>query len=396
MRDSQQLPESVTLPMPFSVFIHPNPDSSRGAAITGHGAITLGFGPAREDGEIDVRIEDIQLSLNPCSIPFDLDGDGQLECIELPYLRIGPEFFDLEASHGRFNPDTGAFSLTTVVQFDDAILGEAARAPGQKLRIDVVEHGYLHLETGRFDTKANPVSIEDGPLKGLTIFNCEGEVTQSRCFASLDFGARVISPHMPTKTSVLGAENKIVKARDSAVRLVWEGKPAQQVEVRPGVGKRYHTDYQDFPDVTKGLRTIDATDTFAARTVDLGECVPAEKTVDIIVVGRGEVLNQSVPFDDFYKSWYVVLPPDVYDPALMIGEIMIDGTRPGSVTHQRWHLYHIGIGTSGSSGTTFSSFNDWRPTGAAQTLPGTYRFTPAGTFPTSDYQKTLFFQLKVL
>lgn len=391
------LPGRVELPMPFHALVYPHGGSARGAVLTGMGRVVLGFDPAGAEApdEAAVRLEDIEMTLNPARLAFDIDGDGHLECLYIPAARFGPEIINLEATRGRCNPETRAFSLNVVVELDGRALGGVI---GDEVWFEIEEHGTLDLLSGRFDTRAPPFEIGRGPLKGMTFINCTGDIVPVPCQATPAFGAVVGGAGFSASGTAGQASPKILIAPKSPVRLLWQAGSARQVKVKPDIGTRMATDGQLIPDAGLHLRALDGSAIYTADTIG-SECIGAQKIVEIKVCVTGDELDQTAPYSDAMNIWRAVLPAHTYDPNILIGEVMIDTHQKGAVTFLRWRLDHIAATGGGlPTGTVIAGPNHWTRLAASQMLPAEYRFTPqleGAAYPQSDRNRTIYFRLRV-
>lgn len=389
-----KIPEKLTLPMPFNAFVYPNAGTARGTRISGNGVVTLRFEPMGENEPLAVRFEDLDVTLHPCRIPFDLDGDGVLECLDIPAARFGAEMFDLAASHGRFDPETRALDLTVVVVLSARALGGIT---GEEVRFEIVEHGTLDLDSVRFDTRAAPFAITSGPLKGMTFVNCTGTVGNVPCYAALAFGVVVANGSFPAGATAGQAPGKVWIAPNTPVRLLWEATGASQVEIRPEIGRKPLVGSQMLPDVLAQLRPVTRDAVYHAATIG-GECIEAEQLVEIAVCVDGQELAQTAPYNDPLGIWNAQLPAHTYDPNILIKEVMIDTHHGDAVQFLHWRLDHIPPGTGLPTGTVIAAPNQWTSVAAAHVLPGEYRFTPqleGAAYPEKDRNRKIYFRLKV-
>lgn len=95
--------------------VYPSPEGGRGVSVRGRMQLTLIFEPTLNPDIARVRIEDIWMKFPPVRIPFDIDRDGQLECIDFNALHLGAEVFDLEQSGGEYNLRDGRLTLSICI-----------------------------------------------------------------------------------------------------------------------------------------------------------------------------------------------------------------------------------------------------------------------------------------
>lgn len=389
--------------MPFSALVYPSSEGGRGASVTGLGHLALLLEPRADSQHLAVRIEDIALKLDPARIPFDIDRDGRLECLELEGIALGPEDFDLEKSGGRYDPKSGALAVSFVFTLHPRTLKLLGADPGlSPLRFEVREQGWLDVERGIFATHSAQLVVPDGPLAGLTVLGGQGEGTiNGGCSASVALGVAVLSAGPAAIDIPAGqAPTEVWICPRASVVLLWDSSNCDNVDIQPDLGVRPTSGHQVIPDPASTnadlRRAIDRNTVYTADTVG-GGCYPAHDQVKINVVEDGDEVPQSASYNREFNYWVAYLPDHTYDHSSKVDQVIVDTTKADSVTHPSWRLDHLRAGEA-PVGTTIPAVNAWANTPAAFSLPGEYRFTPQPpgvAVPSGDQQKTLYFRLKL-
>ncbi len=152
--------------------VYPSPEGGRGVTVKGTMQLTLVFEPTEQHDIVRVRIEDIQMKFPPIRIPFDIDNDGQLECLDFNDLVLGAKAFDLEMSGGEYNLQDGRIAFSIIILVPPQALAQEGKEFGTTpIRFELKERGLLDLETGYFKTYSGIWSVPDGRFAGLTISN---------------------------------------------------------------------------------------------------------------------------------------------------------------------------------------------------------------------------------
>lgn len=166
-----QLPFSRKFPLHAEAAIYPPQGARvhRATILEGNGYWVLSFEPTKETNIATVKLEDIVLKFLPFSYIFDIDSDGQMEYIEVGKFVVGLKDFDLDATKGTFNMETGEFSMILGISLSPKtvpLLKELGIGP---LRFSVTEWGMIDLETDMFKTHAGVFTVPEGPFAGMTV-----------------------------------------------------------------------------------------------------------------------------------------------------------------------------------------------------------------------------------
>lgn len=385
MIEKTKLPLTLKLPMPFKAHVYPSPNGGRGATVKGKGRITLVFEATDDPNIAKVRIEDIWLKLQPSRIAFDIDHDGELECIEIPAWKLGTQHFDLESSCGQYNLKSKHISLNLIFSLDKKelhpLVAGVAGLDAKPVRFEIVERGWLDLETGTASTHSRPFTIPEGPFAGLTIM---GGQFDEQCDANVTLGV-VVAPAGEAVPDIPPgqAPEEIWICPNTPIVLLWNSSNADNVEISPDLGVRDPSGYQRIPGTTPDGDTLSAIDRnleYIATT--RGSCNSASDRVSVHVVIGTEEIPQIAEYNDFYGYWNCNLPSHTYDESILVDEIIIDTVNPSdgtvrtdSISHTRWRMDHV-YSTLAPTGTTIPSLDTWHNTAASFPIPGSYRFTP--------------------
>lgn len=161
---SAGLPTQRDFPAQTRLTLYPPGPLAQPVVIRGEGAWTLRFEPTGDPRVASVRLVDARIRLDPFTVDYDTDGDGRLETVRVTAIELGRNDFDLEASRGTLNRETGEFSMTVAhVLTRDAvpILGQLGIP---SLRFRYTERGYMDLARGTFTTYA-PIFALPAPLE---------------------------------------------------------------------------------------------------------------------------------------------------------------------------------------------------------------------------------------
>ncbi|GIK43818.1 MAG: hypothetical protein BroJett011_76510 [Chloroflexota bacterium] len=422
MSSQIKLPLTRRFPMPFSGIVYPSPQASRGVTVRGQGHFTLTFEPTKDANIAQVRFEDFFAKLDPCRIPFDIDGDGMLECLELDRLQFGKEAVDLDKSGGEYNLENKHIRLELVFTIGQETLGGLGTKPGLRsilpVPFELVEQGWLDLETGHYITHSSIYTIPSGPFAGLTLM---GDWPPPQAYLVDPCPSLLLGVSIAEFTSRCSyivpppsmASKQIWICPSTPIVLTWEAENVEYVEISPSLGRRLSHGHQLIPELNPeecegevllspelGL-AIERSTTYMADTV-AGECGPEREQhdqVEVIVVNEEKESSQTAEFRraGYSGIWFAELYPNTYDENLKVNGVIIDSGQPHSVTHPSWRLDHIFPGEDPAH-VDIESLNTWASAEFLFSLPGEYRFTPmpVGTsLPSGEEELTLYFRLKI-
>lgn len=394
MSRRRNLPLTLHLPMSIRALVYPAPEGGRGVTVRGSGEWTLIFEPTRDDNRARVRIGHICIRLPGTRIPFDIDHDGVLECLEIDGLTLTSEDFDLTKSGGEYDLQTGYLTLKIFAAMRPNFLSPSIEP--QTIPFEIRERGWLDLSTGQYKTDAGTWTLRDGPLAGLTIVGDQsGTVGNGECYATMTLGVGIQTPALYGMSAKDASKSVWICPRTPIV-LLWEATKCGNVEINPLIGTRNIKDSQTIPSVSPALKAIEQPIRFTADTRG-GDCVSAHDEASIYVVAEGDEIAQTAVYQPEYKFWTAQLPEHTYDKNIRVTDVIIDSGQPDSITHPRWRLDHIFSGTP--TGTEIPALNNWTKNSSAHALPGEYRFTPrvaAGTtLPAGEQARILYFRLRV-
>ncbi|MBI4672125.1 MAG: hypothetical protein HY741_10725 [Chloroflexi bacterium] len=394
MADQKDLPLTLELPMNLRALVYPTPEGGRGVIARGSGFWTLRFEATRDKNIARVRIKDISVALDPLFIPFDIDRDGMLECIEVDDLRLTARDFDLRRSGGEYDFRTGYITLNIRLVVRPDFLPQYKEFAAQPIPFQFQERGWLDLTSGRFKTDAGTWTIPDGPLAGLSIVG-DQFTTEIPCSATLSLGVGLKTSSFYGK-SAKQAPKKVWKCAKTPIILLWQATNCTQVDIQPLLGVKNLTGYQELPDISNPTLKDPVMKSTAFTGETQGECDSVTDEVNVYVVGEGEEISQTATYEPEYKFWTAQLPDHTYDQNIKVSQIIIDSGKSDSITHPRWRVDHVFSGAA--TGTEIPALNNWTNLSKVHALPGEYRFTPrlasGSKLPSGEEKRIIYFRLK--
>jgi hypothetical protein len=393
--DREKLPLTRRFPMSLEAFVYPSPESGMGTTVHGWGYFTLSFEETKDPKIALVSLEDIYLKLPPTRLPFDIDRDGLLECIDLQGFKLDVEAFDLEESGGEYNLESGHIDITFVMSIDPGtFLPHGKELDPEPMRFEVKEQGWIDIPTGRFTTHSHIMTVQEGALAGLTILGGQWARGEARCEATVTLGVLVVNtPSASLDVPPEQAPKEVWICPKTPIMLLWDSTNADSIVISPDVGLKGTSGSQQIPDATVGLLPIDRNTIYTADTNAAPGCTAASDKVTINVIQGGEEIFQTATYVTDFGYWSAYLPSHTYDQQILVDQIIID-SRPDGIVHPSWRLDHI-FAPDPPVGTVIPALNNWTPAATEFRLPGEYRFTPTGPSPTSDQRRPLYFRLRV-
>jgi hypothetical protein len=333
-----------------------------------------------------VSIAEIWVSLSPARIPLDIDKDGQMECIEIEGIELGPEAFEVEKGAGEYNLETGEIHLNFHFALNPDVLAPISEQLGLKepVRFEIEDHGWFDLVNGTGTMHFESAPLTAARFEGTTITGCKD--CDPECYATLHLGAWVQTPGSPPPPKHASqAKKEVWKHPNTPVRLLWNSTNSGTwtVDIQPDLGSVAPDGYQVFPDPTATVanlkRPIGRNLKFTADTKG-GVCVDAHAEASINVCESGDIITCNAIYHAESNRWRAVLYPQEYDQNIKINKIIIDTGKPSSVSHPQWTIQHTFPG-EGPVQTTLTALNNWAHTSGIHSLPGTYVFRadPPGT-----------------
>jgi hypothetical protein len=399
-----EFPFTLRLPMPFGVQVYPSAEGAVGVKVRGQGHCTLTLERTEDPNIAKVRFEDIFVKLPPTRIPFDVDRDGQLECVDIEGLELGAEAFDLKKSGGNYDLRNGQIVLSFIFSLSSQALMPMSEKLGLKKPIgfEIVESGWLDLETGRCRTHSGVFTIPEGPFAGMTVTGCNFSSCDDQCQDTLHLGVGVYSSAL-LGVSAADAPNAVYICPKTPIALLWESN-APQVDIAPDVGAQKSKGYQLIPDPVSSnaalKKPLEQTGTYT-YTADTShsDCLSAHASVSVTVISEGFETAQTAYYDPEYKYWYAYLPPNTYDENIKVAEVVIQSSafsKPDSVTLPKWRVDHIYPPWS-PVGTQIPALDHWTNTASLYCLPGEYKFTPmlsGASLPAGEQKRIVYFKLR--
>jgi hypothetical protein len=167
-KTAEGLPMQREFPVRSRLTVYPPGPGARAVPIEGRGTWTLRFEPTEDPHLISVRLMDARITLEPFRIDYDADGDGRSDPVQVGPIQLDRGAFDLDASGGMLNRETGEFSMTVAHHLTPAtvpLLEELGIGP---LRFSFTERGNMDLAAGIFTTYARRFSLPE-PLQDIKV-----------------------------------------------------------------------------------------------------------------------------------------------------------------------------------------------------------------------------------
>lgn len=164
------------LPGALEFFISPEaaiylPGQTRPTIIRGGGYVTYWFKPTEQHDLLDVGLQDMHLRLDPFILPVNMSKGLQGSCLEVGSLVVDASAFDLDASVGTLNLETGKFEMTFEYVFTSKQIPLLEKLGDPILKFSAIERGYMDIKQGTYEIHAGVLEIKEGPLAGALIRN---------------------------------------------------------------------------------------------------------------------------------------------------------------------------------------------------------------------------------
>jgi hypothetical protein len=134
--------------------------------VRGYGHIVFLLEPTDRPEVLSVRLRGVYWRFVPFVVPIDIDGDGRLECVEITNLEVNTAFFDLEASRGTLNLETGEFAFDWEYDIGVKALPLMEGLGASRWRWTKHDRGYMDLDEGKFEMHCGVMTVDEGPLAG--------------------------------------------------------------------------------------------------------------------------------------------------------------------------------------------------------------------------------------
>lgn len=163
-----ELPMEHEFPVRSRLTVYPQGPGARAVPVEGRGSWTLRFEPTEDPDLISVRLVDAHIRLEPFTIEYDPDGGAHPEVIEVGPIELGQAEFDLDASGGTLNRETGEFSMTVAHHLTPDTIPYLETLGIGSLRFRFTERGNMDLSAGTFTTYAPIFSLPE-PLQDVRV-----------------------------------------------------------------------------------------------------------------------------------------------------------------------------------------------------------------------------------
>lgn len=163
-----ELPMQREFPVRSRLTVFPPGPGAKAVPVEGRGSWTLRFEPTEDADLISVRLVAAHIRLEPFTIEYDPEGGAHPEVIEVGPIELGQAEFDLDASGGTLNRETGEFSMTVAHRLTPDTIPYLETLGIGSLRFRFTERGNMDLSAGTFTTYAPIFSLPE-PLQGVKV-----------------------------------------------------------------------------------------------------------------------------------------------------------------------------------------------------------------------------------
>jgi hypothetical protein len=396
-----------TLTIPFRAAVYPTPRSGAGNLVSGRGMWTLNFTPTAEANHLKITFNQLWFRFDPSSrLEFDIDGDGDLEFIDLGNFTVTSDEFNMENSGGEVNMDTGEAHLHLDFTITPSSLSQLANLKNlDPIRFTLDENGHIDQECGIFETHSQLWTVPEGTFAGMTIINCMHLLIpyETQPCATVVIGVNVLSGSPSAYDIPAGqAPKEVWICPRTLINLLWDStnKGTWTVRISPILGDQNPKGHQFIPDTKSAIpeiqKSITQSKTFVARTVG-GDYYPAEDSVTINVVNNGDEISQTAMYDAELHYWKAFLPDHTYDRNIRVSEVIIDSGMADSITWPGWRVDHT-YGAEKPVNTQVQALNQWVNVNPVHSLAGEYTFRPqpsGSTLPAGEQQRVVYFRLRL-
>lgn len=369
----RKLPAEVTYRMTLAppIAVYP-PGSHVPTLIRGAGTVTLAYERIREPGKLSVRVKDLDLRILPFSFPLDVDKDGKRESLELPALRIGKAFLDLEASAGTLDLKTGDFDLNFAFAIAPKALPMLKELGLDGVRFLVEDRGVMDLRTGAYEIHCGVVEIAEGPLAGYVIRAGGPGTLDSGSPSTVDLKLGVAGAPDLRCSDIPSDQNRVIICPGDRVLLCWNSsQDVNSVDISPGVGTGLPAT-GELVVMPPAPGPGDPAEIVYRVTTNGGSTPGAEDTVTVVFY-RGQVLGpyQAEP-NRSTNNWSLEIPPTSLSGRIHVERVELVRS-PGCLDWSRFFLEH-------QSATLPGGIDYGGDLGGAIAVPfpaaGTWYFTP--------------------
>ena len=399
--------QTYTLILPFRAAVYPHPGPGAGNLVSGRGQWTLIFTPAQPGGRYRIAFDQLYFKFDPSSrLEFDIDGDGDLELIDLGGFTVSSDDFNMENSGGEVDLATGTAHLHLDFCVEPHSLPQFAHLKDlAPIRFTLDENGHIDLERGSFEAHSQLWTLTEGTFAGLTIINCMDKLipyTASPC-ATVAIGVNILSGSTSAYDIPAGqAPREVWICPGTKVKLVWDStnQGTWTVRISPILGDQNPSGSQIIPDSLSGIpelqKPITQSKTFVALTVG-GNYLPAKDSVTINVISSGDEISQTAEYDAELHYWKATLPDHTYDRNIRVSQVIVDSGMADSVTWPGWRIDHT-YASEKPVNTQVQALNTWENVKPSHSLPGEYTFRPqpsGSALPAGEEQRVVYFRLKL-
>ena len=351
------------------------PGQTRPTVVRGYGYVTYWFKLTDQHDVLAVGLKDMRLRLDPFVLPLNSGKERKGGCLEVGSLVVDGSAFDLDASVGTLNLETGKFEIVFEYVFTRKQIPLLEELGDPILRFSAVERGYMDIKQGTYELHAGVVEIKEGPLAGA-LFRNHGPGIISTSEPSVDLTGVIYYGVNDCKDVPVDRKKKTITiCPGDQVLLCWTTSGVSQVTLDPG------------------SLTFDTSTTSQI----VAPVRPASGPPEVIYVlkGVGQAVESSVKIK-FYDGewlgpyhaqrphgsyrWKLEIPVGSVSGRLEVHQIQLVHTDAGCIDWPRYLLEHIpqdrGPGGATDYGSNISGFAPINvgPFRAA----GYWSFTPIG------------------
>lgn len=282
-----------------------------------YGDVTFLFEETDRPEILSVGLQAVWWRLAPFIFPFDVDGDGLLEAIEVDGIQIGREWLDLEACKGSLNRETGEFGIDWVFEITPKELPLLEQFGGEPIRLTISDRGYMDLTDGSFEIHipGGVHEITEGPLAGVVVRGSATGFTVPT--SSVKLGVVIAAPGITNCGTPM--QKLVTVCPGDQILLCWEASDdVQTVDISPGGyvnHKPTSTKTLTPPAPAAGAKEIE----YRVRTI--GGNSQAEDTVTVRFYQDNDWLEFEAP--PVGHRWHIEISPSSLSGTIVVEEIQL-------------------------------------------------------------------------
>jgi hypothetical protein len=206
-------------------------------SLRGHGTFLIE--QTEDPAIVKLSVTDILFTLRPFILPFDIDGDGTYESVEIGSARIGSECLDKKKCKGFINLATGDIKIHWALNIKPGpgLLPELVplmkKVDKKTFKFEVDDYGVVNFDDGSFEFHGGFFTLDESVFPGIMI---RGSGPGKLCGNNwIWFYGSITPPAKKCQGYPLPDYTKeLLVCPDDYVLFCWESGVVEDIRLNPG------------------------------------------------------------------------------------------------------------------------------------------------------------------